>query len=525
MERPLDAHAPKSAARTHTVQILAVPGRFAAAFRLLTGSFLAGSLLATCAIGLVACGGGASPSDAANRAGVADHLLLISIDTLRADALGSYGATDGATPNLDRLASQSVRFANAWAPAPKTAPSHMTLFTGLQPRVHGVGNLKTSGSPRLSPDIATLPERLALDGFATAGFSGGGNVKGELGFDRGFEIYDDQGQTLPKKLPKVGTWLRRRGAQESNWFAFVHTYQVHDPYLPSSVFMERFADPDYTGKILGTRESLGAAIEAGDDLAPRSRGNDRFVANFWRRVDEESSEDLAYLHQLYTAGVAEMDRDFGKTLERWDRDGLLEDALVVLTSDHGEEFGEHGRTMHHQLWSECLAVPLLVRLPDGAGAGTVIDQPVQHIDLLPSVLELLGVDSPSPLGESEAWPGMSWAPWVLGEMPSARDDRVLLAEHRSLRDRPLDVHALRRGGKLLYVTPSEGPRLFDIAGDPGEQLQVRDAKAKQSLFKLTGELQARLDQQAGLFAVGASLELDEQTTAELEALGYIGSEE
>ncbi|MHC4378549.1 MAG: sulfatase, partial [Planctomycetota bacterium] len=382
--------------------------------------------------------------------GVADHLLLISIDTLRADALGSYGSTHGATPHLDRLSEQSVRFTNVWAPGPKTAPSHMTLFTGLPPRIHGVGNLKTSGSPRLSVDIATLPELLANAGFATAGFTGGGNVKGELGFDRGFEIYDDQGQTLPKKLPKVTNWLQRRGLQEDHWFAFVHTYQVHDPYLPAPEFAERFADPDYPGKILGTREALGAAIEGGDDLAPRSRGNDRFVANFWRRVDEESETDLAYLHQLYTAGVAEMDRDLGVTLRRWDSNGLLEDALVVLTSDHGEEFGEHGRTMHHQLWVETMSVPLLVRLPDGTGAVRTVERPVQHVDLLPSLLDLLGVEADSPFGAGESWMGESWAPWVLGEtLPEG--ERSLLAEHRSLRDNPLDTHALRRGDLLLYV--------------------------------------------------------------------------
>lgn len=455
--------------------------------------------------------------------GVADHLLLISIDTLRADALGSYGSEDGATPHLDRLAEQSVRFANVWAPGPKTAPSHMTLFTGLPPRIHGVGNLKTSGSQRLSADIPTLPEYLADAGFATAGFTGGGNIKGELGFDRGFEIYDDQGQTLPKKLPKVTNWLKRRGAREDHWFSFVHTYQVHDPYLPSPQFAERFADPDYAGKILGTREALGAAIESGDDLAPRSRGNDRFVANFWRRVDEESEVDLAYLHQLYTAGVAEMDRDLGVTLRKWDSNGLLEDALVVFTSDHGEEFGEHGRTMHHQLWAETLRVPLLVRLPDGTGAGSTIDQHVQHVDLLPSVLELLGVDADSPFGPGESWTGLSWAPWILGETPTV-GDRNLLAEHRSFRDNPLDTHALRRGDLLLYVSPTDGPRMFDMRADPSEQEQLRDANRKQKMFKVTNDLRGRWDDLASRFAAGEAMDLDDQTTAELEALGYLGSE-
>lgn len=470
--------------------------------------------------GLCACAPGGSRTESGLE-GFADHLLLISVDTLRADALGSYGARDGATPHLDRFAEQSVRFANVWAPSPKTAPSHMTLFTGLPPRIHRVGNLKTSGSPRLSPDIRTLPEMLADAGFATAGFTGGGNVKGELGFDRGFEIYDDQGQTLPKKLPRVSQWLQMRGMQEDHWFAFVHTYQVHDPYLPSPEFAERFADPDYTGKILGTRESLGAAIEAGDDLAPRSRGNDRFVANYWRRVDEESSVDLAYLHQLYTASVAEMDRDLGVTLGRWDARGLLANAAVILTSDHGEEFGEHGRTTHHQLWSETLRVPLLVRLPDGTGAGTVIDKHVQHVDLVPSILDLLGVEETPPGGANAGWVGWSWVDWLQGT-PAPEADRLLLAEHRSRRDNPLDIHALRRGNLLVYITATEGPRLFDMRADPSELEQLRDAKQKQNLFTYSVGLRERWDRAAEMFVEGQALEIDDQTTAELEALGYLG---
>jgi arylsulfatase A-like enzyme len=481
------------------------------------------SLAVAASVVLCACAPAGDGDASSGPNGVADHLLLISIDTLRADALGSYGSESGATPHLDRLAEQSVRFANVWAPGPKTAPSHMTLFTGLPPRIHGVGNLKTSGSQRLSADIATLPEVLANVGFATAGFTGGGNVKGELGFDRGFEIYDDQGQTLPKKLPKVTNWLELRGVQEDHWFAFVHTYQVHDPYLPSPEFAVRFADPEYSGRILGTRQALGEAIERGDDLAPRSRGNDRFVANFWRRVNEESEADLAYLHQLYTAGVAEMDRDLGVALRRWESNGLLEDALVVLTSDHGEEFGEHGRTMHHQLWSETLRVPLLVRLPDGTGAGRVIETAVQHVDLLPSVLDLLGVEAESPFGGQDGWIGTSWAPWVLGEAPPA-NERSLLAEHRSLRDHPLDTHALRRGDLLLYISTTEGPRLFDMRADPSEQEQLRDANRKQQMFKHSVDLRERWDQLAAGFAAGEAMDLDDQTTAELEALGYLGDE-
>jgi len=442
----------------------------------------------------------------------AQNLLLISVDTLRADALGSYGNPRGATPELDGWAARGVRFARAWSHSPKTAPSHMSMLTGLPPRVHGVGNLNTAGVRRLGPDTLTLAEILSARGIRSAGFSSGGNVKASLGFERGFELYEDQGQPLARKLASAEAWVEGLRAGE-RWFLFLHTYHVHDPYFPEPEDLARFADPEYSGEIVADRELLKAAIAAGDDRAPQMEGHDDLLANYWRRVDEEDERDIEHLENLYLAGVAGMDRLVGGFLERLEERGALNETLVVLTSDHGEEFREHGALRHDQLWRELLHVPLFLRLPGERAAGGVVGADVRHVDLVPSLLELLAVPHPAPAGIGESWAG-----WLFD--PELARSRPVHAEHRSRRDADLDLWTLRSEGWLLHQDRA-GRGLFDTRADPREQTPLDSPAERLQLEDMRLRELGRLQALAERHGSGDGVELDAETRAELEALGYL----
>lgn len=493
-------------------------------------------------LGLVVLGGLSACSEPAPA--TPPNLLFISIDTLRADALGSYGGTWDATPFLDRFAQAGVRFTDAWSHTPKTAPSHMAMFTGLPPRTHGIGNQRSLGNQSLSADITTLAEALQIAGFRTGAVTSGGNVKGYLGFERGFEIYDETPKNLELKLRDAHDWMAG-AAQASNgarpWFFFFHTYAVHDPYLPPAKFQKRFADPNYAGEIIGDPVELAKAVKV-DDRAPWATSHQKVTENFWARVDPDSSADLRYLHQLYMASVASLDFQMRRFLNDLQRAGLLDNTIVVLTSDHGEEFGEHGGNRHDQLWNELLHVPLIVHLPgdalvppetdleQAAALGRTINGTVRHMDLVPSLIELLGVENEVRFQQTML--GESWAPWL--DDPALETERPALSEHRSKLDRPLDMWALRSNGEMLILpAPDDVVRYVDRRVDPlelgadnapagptpGEPAQGR--AEFQTLFEIWTHELGRFQAAAGLYGVGMGIELDAETRAELEGLGYL----
>jgi arylsulfatase A-like enzyme len=447
------------------------------------------------------------------------NLLLISIDTLRADALGVYGSTSGASPALDRYAARSVVFEQAWSPSCKTAPAHAAMLTGLPPRVNGIDNFDTDFAHELPARSVTLAETLRARGFRTAGITAGGNVKAGLGFARGFETFDDQGSTpLQTKLDGLAKWIRAR-AKGERWFAFFHTYRVHDPYFAPPELIARFCDPGYRGRLIGERQKLVTAIARGADLAPNEPPGARDVeVNYWRRFDEHDPADQAYLRGLYQACVADLDRQLFALLEQLEREGALDDTLVLLTSDHGEEFGEHGMQRHDQLWRESLHVPLIVHLPSDACAGQRVTAAVSLIDIVPSLLELLDVGDTSPLRL-----GKSWAGWLLN--PELRHSRPVLSEHRSRGNGPLDLWTLRAQGQLLHQD-RDGLKRCDLGSDPAERapqqvLAPSDSGPTAVLSADCAREQAALDGVRAAYSSGSPAELDAKTIEELKALGYL----
>lgn len=497
--------------------------------------WLRASLGILCTLGFGNCGG--APEPPIQR----PNLLFISIDTLRADALGTVAAglsnvKENPTPFLDEFMLQCVNFEQAWSHTPKTAPSHMTMFTGLPPRVHGIGNQRSSGNPTLGLEARTLAEVLQSVGYRTGAVTSGGNVKGYLGFERGFEIYDEKPKQLPAKLADARKWLASvagaaagveqadSASEQEPWFFFFHTYAVHDPYLPPAKYRKRYTEPSYAGDIIGDPLELRAAIyENGEDLAEWASSHAKIEANFWERVDQDDPADLAHLQNLYTAGVAGMDRELRLFIEWMEESGLLENTLIVLTSDHGEEFGEHGMTRHHQLWNESLHVPLLVRLPDAVHGGTTISAPVRHMDLLPSILEMMEVPDPGTiLGES-------WAGWI--KDPDVIDSsRVILGEHRFSLDDPLNLWSLRAEGSLLIsLHNAEEPLFFahtadsaiGVSGATVPEPGSADAAKRDRLLDMWKREVGRFQAEGSRFGAGEGSELDDETRAELEALGYL----
>jgi arylsulfatase A-like enzyme len=326
-------------------------------------------------LALAACSGPRSGAPAAEAAPATRGVVLISIDALRADALGAYGATRPTTPFLDRLARRAVVFENAFCQIPSTLPSHLSMFTGLYPTQHGV--LPPSGV--LSAAIPTLPELLRAGGVRTFGHSEGGYVQGGYGFARGFEEWTDTpwaADTDVERTFRRGLESLSKVAPGERFFLFLHTYTVHDPFAPPPGYAERF----WSGP-----PPAGAFPASGSELAAFNRGERAAVAGAagWYRA-------------LYDAGVRYLDDVLADFFAELERSGLAQETTVVFTSDHGEEFLEHGRFVHTQLYPECLRVPLVIVHP-ALRAPRRVRALAQTVDLAPTVLDLSGAEVPAGL--------------------------------------------------------------------------------------------------------------------------------
>ena len=293
------------------------------------------------------------------------NVLIISIDTLRADRLGCYGYERDTSPVLDRFAAErAVRFANAIAESPWTLPSHVTLLSGLHPLRHGVRRPDDA----IPMDLPLLSERLKQAGYYTFGGTDGGWLSAPWGFDRGFDSFEAEPETFDRVVARACDFMRFR-SDKGPWFGFLHTYDVHCPYDPPEPYFSTFAAPQ------------SEAIE----VAGRC-GNPHF-----NQLDLTEGQ-LRYLSDRYDGGVRWVDAALAELFACLDALELWENTIVVITSDHGEEFGEHGQVGHERsLHPELLRIPLLVHVPGFEAA--VISTPVGLADVVPTLLELTGFAS------------------------------------------------------------------------------------------------------------------------------------
>jgi arylsulfatase A-like enzyme len=435
------------------------------------------------------------------------NVVLVSFDTLRADHLSCYGYERKTSPVIDDLARDGLLFGSAYSQSNKTVPAHMSILTGLLPAAHGVLNLGEEGNRRLAEGVPTLASLLQERGWRTAAFTAGGHVGAELGFDEGFDVFETGGGV--KGMFEKGGEFAEEGGDEP-FFLFLHTYEVHDPYVPPKGFRDLWTDENYAGAIVSSRKELKEL--SGEDWETQHEA-------FWKRVDDASEADRAQLIALYDGSIRYADKQLGEFLDRLASRGELEDTLIVFLSDHGEEFREHDGWLHETVYQELLHVPLIVRpaadmLPGSRGKR--LDTVVRLVDVLPTVLELL--DLPAP----EGLQGQSLVSLAEGDSEGSGEQAgpVLSQWPRE------DLFALRSGQwKLVLRLGADGKpertELYDLAADPGELESLAEAEPER-VEELTDQLFVLLGESAALgLAVGGEVSLSEGLRAQLGNLGYL----
>ena len=396
-------------------------------------------------------------------------VVLITVDTLRADHLPVYGYRGIATPFFDQLAAEGVRFAAAATTVPFTLPAHSSIMTGCYPPRHGV---RENVGYSLDPSLPTLAEVLTGAGWATAGFVSAFVLDGRWGIGRGFATYFDHFDLKGMEHANLGSvqrdgaetvaaavaWLDRR-PRDRPFFLWLHLYDPHEPYTPPEPYRSRYPDRPYDGEIAYS-----------DSLLARFR-----------------------------AALAER--------------GLFDDALVIVTGDHGEGLGDHGEAYHgYFVYDSTVHVPLIVRLPGGVNAGRVVASAVSHVDLLPTVLDLVGVAPPAGVQ------GRSLTPLLAGG-----EDRRREVYSESLY--PLlhygwaPLRALRTGELKLIAAPR--PELYDLQQDPGEETNLVSARRAEARGLAEDLTALRQSIEAAAPAAAARTDLDEESLAQLRALGYV----
>jgi len=426
------------------------------------------------------------------------NVLVYLVDTLRADHVGAYGYGKPTTPALDAVARQGVVCAAARAQSSWTRPTVATILTGLHPITHNT----MDKLQRLPEEIETLPERLQAAGYRTGYVTTNANVSGKFGFRQGTEMFlyltDRQGGR-PVKADAVRVneaairWLESLEG-DAPFFLYLHTVDPHAPYLPDEPWRSRFV-PELDDEGLGLRRSL-ARLERGQV--------------------EASERTMAQLAGLYDAEVAGNDAAFGELVEYLKRSGRWDSTLVLFVADHGEEFLDHGKMEHGRtLYEEQLRVPMVWKLPGGAGAGRRIETPVEQIDVAPTILEAAGVERPASFPGRSLWAALA-AGAPLDERPSvALLDRLSYA-YEAVYHRGFKL--IRRIDRTIY---RERPldQLFDLGLDPFERAE-RERELPVHRALLESKLRA-LRAALGPTMTPGEAELDPELEQTLRALGYI----
>lgn len=429
-----------------------------------------------------------------------EAVVLVVIDTLRADHLGVYGYERPTSPQIDAFASRSTVFERAFATSPWTGPSVGSMLTGHVPSRHGGGELNRDDSGkivlrkgtkifgRLDESVETLAEQLAAHGYASAAVVTNAVLEPGSSFDRGFATYRYLGPR--SRAPAVTDAALRCLDERSDgpFFLMVYYFDPHLPYL---------ADGGWAGRF--TR-----------DHATVLETPIRNVHEVRRRLRELGAGDREYIRAAYDEEIAFVDREIGRLLEGLEERGLLAQALVVLTSDHGEELFDHGGFEHgHHLYQELLHVPLVVHAPGWLTPGRVT-VPVSVMDVPATVLEAWALPRP------ENSPGVSLARAARGE--TATRGRFFAAE--GMLYGPDRAAAISWPLKLI-LGPRKRRALYDLEADPAERRPLKMRVFNQRAAELAAELDGLRDRARAERSKRANIEFDEETRRELGELGYL----
>jgi arylsulfatase A-like enzyme len=452
------------------------------------------------------------PSDESDRRW---NVIMVSLDTLRADRLGVYGSSKNLTPSLDRFAHRSVVFENAFTTFPNTLAAHASLFTGYHPSQHG---LLVDSAARLPKTANTLAAHFAEQGYSTVGFTENAYVSSDLGFDVGFDRYhngpDGEGDEL---FPGVARQTFARGIEwlqdrpSAPFFLFLHTYEVHTPYTPT-----------WRARQLRLKAE-GMSYEGEFDTWFGGMGE--IVFN--RRERTFTPAELAQIERLYDGEVTILDEVVERFLMDLKPLGLLRDTIIVFFSDHGEEFNEHGYLGHGEtLHDQAIRISLIVHTPVAMARSRRITEPVSIIDVAATVADLAALPAFAPEG-----PGRNLADWIRGEQrPTvAPVFSELDKTDASCRDHLQgDLAHCAHGGlsirddKYVYIRSKElgWERLYDLRKDPTERVDISDEY--EDLVATYRDLASKHEQDMAKSTLPTSTATLAPATAEkLKALGYV----
>lgn len=422
------------------------------------------------------------------------NVLLIVVDTLRADRLGCYGSDLGATPNIDAFAGEAVRFEHAYAHAPWTLPSFASLLTSLPPPRHGAGGQMGRFKP-LPPGVRTLGECFSAAGYVTGCIINVDFLAGNFGTTRGFADVDFEGgadntqaRNATRTTDAAVKWLGTPGKRP--FFLMVHYFDPHLVYNPPPEYRKKFAaagDQYSTSWVFGTREQV---------IAYRY-GKITFDEPTIRRAEK-----------LYNGEVAYTDHEVGRLLRELNRLGLADSTVVVVTADHGEEFLDHGKFEHgHTLYNELVHVPLCIRAPGGPQPG-VVSAAVGLMDVAPTLCALTGV-APGP-----AFAGRNLSKLIDGSDP---DERPIIMEGNFWG--PPFRAWLCQGYKL--IDGPHGQMLFNTRADPGEKTVLNDVEPERFRSMLEDMRLAFREMAAEAPGESAPVQLSPAELERLRSLGYI----
>jgi len=385
------------------------------------------------------------------------NVILISLDALRYDSTGLSGNGSTLTPNLDAFAQEAVVFHDATSAAPWTLPSTMSIWTGRWPSVHQVTNklAPLSGGKMvetsLSAGIETYPDLLIRSGRKAGGFTGGAGVQNKYGFGRDFDTYLDDKYFggMDHSIPAALTWLQDNASEP--FFMFLHGYDVHGQY---ELAESKRSSLSYTG-------ALDGSIKEQAKLREKGLENIETPGAPAHLNGELSEGDAAYLKQVYDLKVRDADERLGSFITRLKTLGVYDNSVIIIVSDHGDEFMEHDGLDHGAtLYQEQLHVVSLIRFP-GYGRRQDIRTPVRTIDVFPTVFDALGLEGPARAD------GVSLLPLLRGEKLEldvyAESDYRLFVHQRMVREGPY---------KLILDLLDGQRELYNLAEDPGEAKDI-----------------------------------------------------
>ncbi len=437
----------------------------------------------------------------------AGSVVLISLDTLRADHLSAYGYHRETSPRLDQLAADGVLFEDFVVTGGGTLPSHLSMLTSLFPATHGVTSHDGRGLP---PGRVTLAETLRGAGFATAAFTDGGWMRGRFGFFQGFESFDEGGGRLAAIRPKVEAWLE--GHRDRPFFLFVHSYDVHSewdrlPYDCPSPDRDRFVAPSGAPRS-GVPRSGAPGFDGCRDGKCASTllawANSR-IQDGERAEEIFSRREIDTMEALYDGCIRYADAEVGGLIDKLRELDLYDQSLIVVTSDHGEEFAEHGRFLHSRTdYEELVKIPLILKLPGSRFRGRRVPHLAAMVDLMPTVLELMAA------APGAGIQGRSLMPAIADDLPVRR------AVH---------IRDVLRTPRWKYLGRSS--RLYDLSADPGETRDVAgesagfDPRWKRYLERANARDRRLFEEFEAAAGEGATVTLSDEEIAQLEALGYL----